>query len=386
MFNPSELERMPKKIESIFTDLELKIMQDIIRRIRINEEITRSADWQIYRLVQMGKHTEEIKKYIQATLQLTDKEINTLFEDAAQSGYVRDKKLYEATGKEFIPFQENQELQQTVQAIISQTKSAMENITQTTGFMVEVGGKMTITPTSVYFQQTLDRVVMGVASGTFDYNSFLKEIIHEMTKSGLRTVDYASGWHNRIEVATRRAVMTGITQLTGQINDYNAQQLDTEYFEVSWHATARPEHQVWQGKVYTRKELETVCGLGTGPGLCGWNCYHSYYPFIPGVSKRQWTDEQLRQMNVHENKPKSYGGKEYTKYEATQRQRQLESLMRIQRQRIQLLKEGGANAEDITAAQAKYRATMAQYVNFSKAMNLPQQRERIYMDGLGRVG
>ncbi len=386
MFNPSELERMPKKIESIFTDLELKIMQDIIRRIRINEEITRSADWQIYRLVQMGKHTEEIKKYIQATLQLTDKEINTLFEDAAQSGYVRDKKLYEATGKEFIPFQENQELQQTVQAIISQTKSAMENITQTTGFMVEIGGKMTITPTSVYFQQTLDRVVMGVASGTFDYNSFLKEIIHEMTKSGLRTVDYASGWHNRIEVATRRAVMTGITQLTGQINDYNAQQLDTEYFEVSWHATARPEHQVWQGKVFSRQELIDICGLGTGPGLCGWNCYHSYWPFIPGVSKRQWTDEQLEKMNATENTPKKYKGKEYTKYEATQRQRQLESLMRIQRQRIQLLKEGGANAEDITAAQAKYRATMAQYVNFSKAMNLPQQRERIYMDGLGRVG
>lgn len=386
MFNPSELERMPKKIESIMNDLELKIMQDIIRRIRINDEITRSADWQIYRLVQMGKNSEEIKKYIQQALQLADKEIEKLYEDAAQSGYVRDKKLYEATRKEFIPFQENQELQQTVQAIISQTKSAMENITQTTGFMVEIGGKMTITPTSVYFQQTLDRVVMGVASGTFDYNSFLKEIIHEMTKSGLRTVDYASGWHNRIEVATRRAVMTGITQLTGQINDYNAQQLDTEYFEVSWHATARPEHQVWQGRVYTRQQLIDICGLGTGPGLCGWNCYHSYWPFIPGVSKRQWTDEQLRQMNVYENKPKSYGGKEYTKYEATQRQRHLESLMRIQRQRIQLLKEGGANAEDITAAQAKYRATMAQYVNFSKAMSLPQQRERIYVDGLGRLG
>lgn len=386
MFNPSELERMPKKIESIFTDLELKIMQDIIRRIRINEEITRSADWQIYRLVQMGKHTEEIKKYIQATLQLTDKEINTLFEDAAQSGYVRDKKLYEATGKEFIPFQENQELQQTVQAIISQTKSAMENITQTTGFMVEIGGKMTITPTSVYFQQTLDRVVMGVAAGTFDYNSFLKEIIHEMTKSGLRTVDYASGWHNRVEVAARRAVMTGITQLTSKINDINAAALGTDYFEVSWHATARPEHQVWQGKVFSRQELIDICGLGTGPGLCGWNCYHSYWPFIQGVSKRQWTDEQLEKMNATENAPKKYKGKEYTKYEATQRQRQLESLMRIQRQQIKLLKEGNANAEDITAAQAKYRATMAQYVNFSKTMNLPQQRERIYVDGLGRLG
>ncbi len=386
MFNPSELERMPKKIESIFTDLELKIMQDIIRRIRINEEITRSADWQIYRLVQMGKHAEEIKKYIQATLQLTDKEINTLFEDAAQSGYVRDKKLYEATGKEFIPFQENQELQQTVQAIISQTKTELENITQTTGFAIEVGGKMTVTPTAVYFQQTLDRALIGVTSGTFDYNSTLKTVIKEMTKSGLRTVDYASGWHNRVEVAARRAVMTGITQLTSKINDINAAALGTDYFEVSWHATARPEHQVWQGKVFSRQELIDICGLGTGPGLCGWNCYHSYWPFIPGVSKRQWTDEQLEKMNATENTPKKYKGKEYTKYEATQRQRQLESLMRIQRQRIQLLKEGGANAEDITAAQAKYRATMAQYVNFSKAMNLPQQRERIYMDGLGRVG
>lgn len=386
MFNPSELERMPKKIESIFTDLELKIMQDIIRRIRINEEITRSADWQIYRLVQMGKSSEEIKKYIQQTLQLADKEIEKLYEDAAQFGYVRDKQLYEAAGVKFIPYKDNQELQQTVQAIISQTKTELENITQTTGFAIEVGGKMTVTPTAVYFQQTLDRALIGVTSGTFDYNSTLKTVIKEMTKSGLRTVDYASGWHNRVEVAARRAVMTGITQLTSKINDINAAALGTDYFEVSWHATARPEHQVWQGKVFSRQELIDICGLGTGPGLCGWNCYHSYWPFIPGVSKRQWTDEQLEKMNATENTPKKYKGKEYTKYEATQRQRQLESLMRIQRQQIKLLKEGNANAEEITAAQAKYRATMAQYVNFSKAMNLPQQRERIYMDGLGRVG
>lgn len=386
MFEPSELERMPKKIESIFTDLELKIMQDIIRRIRINEEITRSADWQIYRLVQMGKHAEEIKKYIQEALQLADDEIVKLYDDAAEFSYTRDKKLYEAAEVKFIPYKENQEMQQTVQAIISQTKTELENITQTTGFAIKVGGKMTVTPTAVYFQQTLDRALIGVTSGTFDYNSTLKTVIKEMTKSGLRTVDYASGWHNRVEVAARRAVMTGITQLTSKINDINAAALGTDYFEVSWHATARPEHQVWQGRVYTRQQLIDICGLGTGPGLCGWNCYHSYWPFIPGISKRTYTDEQLDKMNTVENTPKKYKDKEYTKYEATQRQRRLESLMRIQRQRIQLLKEGGANAEDITAAQAKYRATMAQYVSFSKAMNLPQQRERIYVDGLGRLG
>jgi len=169
------------------------------------------------------------------------------------------------------------------------------------------------------------------------------------------------------------------------INDFNAQQLGTEYFEVSWHATARPTHQVWQGRVYTRQQLVDVCGLGTGPGLCGWNCYHSYWPFIPGVSVRQWTDEELDRMNAKENTPKKYKGKEYTTYEATQRQRYLETKMRALRRQIKLLKEGGANEDEIIAAQAKYRASMAEYTDFSKKMGLPQEMERVYMDGLRRI-
>ena len=386
MFNPSELERMPKELEKIMSELELRVMQDIIRRIKINDEITRSADWQIYRLVQLGKSKREIKKAIKDALELSNKEIKHLYKDVIRQGYVRDEALYKAKGKPMIKFEDNAELQQLIQSVIEQTKNELTNITQTMGFALDYGGKTVFTPLSQYLQSVLDRVTLGVISGTFDYNSTLKKVVQELTKSGVRTVDYASGWHNRVEVAARRAVMTGITQLTSKINDINAAALGTDYFEVSWHATARPEHQVWQGRVYTRQQLIDICGLGTGPGLCGWNCYHSYWPFIPGISKRTYTDEQLDKMNTVENTPKKYKDKEYTKYEATQRQRRLESLMRIQRQRIQLLKEGGANAEDITAAQAKYKATMAQYVDFSKAMNLPQQRERIYVDGLGRLG
>ena len=180
--------------------------------------------------------------------------------------------------------------------------------------------------------------------------------------------------------------MTGVNQVVGKINDQNAKALGTDFFEVSWHATARPEHQLWQGRVYSRKELTDICGLGTVTGLLGANCYHSYFPFIPGVSVRQWTDEELDQMNAKENELKNYKGKEYTTYEATQRQRQLETLMRAQRRKIKLLKSGGADEDDIVNAMAKYRATMSQYTTFSKQMGLQQQRERIYADGLGRVG
>lgn len=386
MFTPSELERMPVEIERIMSELEIRIMQDIIRRISINDEITRSADWQIYRLVQMGKSSEEIQKYIQQALKLTDAEIKKLYEGVIESGYARDNALYEAVGADFIPFKENAELQQLIQAVILQTKEQIENITQTLGFAINMNGVRVFTPLAEYLQRTLDAAVFEVTSGIFDYNTTLKKVIAEMIKSGLRTVDYETGWSNRVEVAARRALMTGVNQVVGHINDRNAEALNTDFFEISWHATARPTHQVWQGRVYSRKELETVCGLGTITGLLGANCYHSYYPFIPGVSKRQWTDEQLDEMNAKENEIKTYKGKDYTTYEATQRQRRLESLMRSQRQRIKLLKAGGADEEDIISAMAKYRATMSQYTAFSKQMGLPQQRERIYIDGLGRVG
>lgn len=126
-------------------------------------------------------------------------------------------------------------------------------------------------------------------------------------------------------------------------------------------------------------------GYGTGEGLCGWNCYHSFSPFIPGVSVPTYTAEQLEEMNRQENTPKEYQGKQYTAYQATQRQRRLETQMRAERQKIHLLQVGGADEKDITSAKCRYRATSAEYARFSKAMDLPQQRERVTIDGLGDV-
>lgn len=385
MFTPSELERMPIPIEQRMAELEMNIMQDIIRRIQINEEITRSADWQIYRLVQMGKSSEYIQKQIQQTLKLSDEEIDNLYERAIQSGYARDKKLYEAVGKDFIPFKENTELQQLIQSVISQTKNQMTNITQTLGFAIEMGGKTVFTPLSEYLQRTLDTAMLAVTDGTFDYNSTLKKIVQEMTKSGLRTVGYASGWSNRVEVAARRALMTGVGQVTGHISETNARELETDKFEVSWHSTARPSHQEWQGRVYTMDELKSICGYGSVIGLKGATCYHDFYAFVEGVSERQYTDKQLDEMNAKENEPREYNGRKYNAYEATQRQRQLETLMRAQRQKIKLLDKGGADPNVLQSAQIKYRETMRQYKLFSQEMRLPQQMERVYMDGLRRV-
>ncbi len=179
--------------------------------------------------------------------------------------------------------------------------------------------------------------------------------------------------------------MTGVSQLTGKISDMNAKKLGTEHFEVAWHSGARPSHAVWQGKVWSKKELVTVCGLGTGPGLLGWNCYHEYYPFVKGISERNWTDEWLEEQNRKENTPKSFNGKEHTLYEAKQQQRKMETAMRAQREKVVLLKQGGADLDDVMLARAKYQGQLNEYARFCKKMGLTEEKERIYYDMRGRI-
>ena len=388
MFTPTEIEALPSAMEQLYRSLQLNIMSDLTERLKANgEEITSAVDWQINRLYELGVSKDEIDSLIQSTLDVSDDEINRIYDEVVKSGYARNEELYTSKGKEYIPYAENKQLQQLVKAVKNQTKSEYRNITGSLGFAVRnPDNTVSFTPLAKFYQDTLDNGLMQIASGAFDYNTVLKRVVKTMTDSGLRSVEYSSGWSNRVDVAARRALMTGFNQVVAKVNEDNAEQLGTEYFEVSYHRGARPTHQVWQGRVYSKKELETVCGLGTVTGLCGANCYHSYSPFIKGIDTPTYSEEELDRMNEEENTPKEYNGKTYTAYEAQQRQRQLETAMRADRQKIELLTQGGADDDTITGAKAKYFQRQDEYVKFSKAMNLPQQWERITVDGKNALG
>lgn len=386
MSKPGEIEAISMALEPQLRRLEESIMEDIVRRIKINGEITRAADWQITRLQQLGMSKREIKKQIKQALSLSPKEINHLYKDIIRKGYERDAELYKYKGKTQIPFEENEELQQLLGAVSEQTSGELKNISQSLGFAKRgADGKLAFTPVADYYQKTLDSAMLDISSGAIDYNTVLKRTVKEMTNSGLRTVDYATGYSSRATVAARRAVMTGLSQLTAKVNEQTAEELETDTFEITWHGGARPSHW-WGGKWYTKAELISVCGLGTVTGLCGANCYHDYYPVIPGVSEPTYTQEELNELNAKEREKITFGGKQYDKYEATQRQRRLETTMRAQRQEIHLLKEGGADEDSLIEARARYRKTSDEYARFSKAMELPQQRERVTVDGLGNIG
>lgn len=377
--------RMANKVAAHYVELEERIIQDIVRRIVKTGEVTSTADWQINRLKIIGYSSEDIEKMLKTTLNKSYPEMFELYDKVINWEYVRNKDLYEQVNAEYIPFEKNKHLNQAINGIAQQSLEDLENITRSLGFYLDINGKKTMTPLSQVYTEHLDRACFDIVSGAFDYNSVLRRTVTQLTNSGLRTIDYASGWHNRVDVAARRAVMTGLSQITGKITDYNAKKLGTEYFEVAWHAGARPTHAVWQGKVWTKEQLVSVCGLGTVTGLLGANCYHEYYPFFPGISERNWTDQWLEEKNQEENKPKEFQGKEYTVYEAKQRQRQMETAMRAQREKVRALQKGKADQDEILAHKMKYQGQLNEYARFSKKMGLRQERERIYLDMKGRV-
>ena len=378
-------DQVADKIAARYIGLEERILQDIARRIKKTGEITSTADWQINRLRILGYSSEDIEREIKKTLDASYPEMFELYDKVIDWEYVRNKDVYEQINAEFIPYEENRQLQQITDAVIQQSLEDLENVTKSLGFYLDYNGRKVLTPLSQVYTNYLDNACFDVVTGAFDYGSVLRRVVTQLTNSGLRKIEYGSGYASRVEVAARRAVMTGVANLTGEIADYNAKKLGTEYFEVEWHAGARPAHSVWQGRVWTKEQLYSVCGLGTVTGLLGANCYHTYYPFFPGISERNWSDDWLEEQNRKESKPKEFRGKEYTLYETKQRQRQMETAMRAQREKVQMLQDGGADRQEVMLQKAKYQGQLNEYAAFSRKMRLKEERERIYIDGRGRI-
>lgn len=383
-----ELEKIPQPFEKQMSKLEMRIMKEIVRAIRINWFSTSTADRQIQMLIEMGRSEESIRQYVKAALEVTDKELDRIFSDELYKFYYGYSRIYKSFGMDQKPVEENQQLLALIESVRRQTSETFQNITGSMGFAIRdpSTGNLMYSPLMQFYRDTMDAAAMDMDSGSVSYDKSLSRIINTMTTSGVRWIDYESGWHNRINVAARRAVMTGFRQVQGKINEQVAEDLGTDSYEVSYHVGARPSHQIWQGRVYTYEQLQSVCGLGSVTGLHGANCYHDYNAFIPGISVRTYTDDQLDEMAANENTPKEYNGKEYTTYEALQEQRKKETAMRKTREDIKLLQEGRAEPDTIIIKQAKYQGQMQDYKRFSAELGLPEQMDRVYHDGLGRIG
>lgn len=333
MLSPEWYEACTDQILILYSRLEDDILKDIVRRILKTSMVTDSAKWQAEMLEEAGLlYNDIIQKIAKYTPQTAD-ELRLLFEDAGTEVMKNDNIIAEsATGKELHLSDSKLKI---LKANYRNTLGNLRNLTNTTAMTSQAA-----------FIAACNDAHMQITSGAFSYQEAVRNAIKRAVQGGL-TVKYPTGHIDKLDVAVRRAALTGVGQTAAKISIMNAEEMDCDLMEITAHAGARPEHAKWQGKLVSRtgKNVGRIVdgvrvlsladiGYGTGAGFRGWNCRHDWNPYFEGYSTLNYTDEQLANLD---EKSIEYDGEMYSQYEISQMQRAQERKIReLKRQAVKM--------------------------------------------------
>lgn len=378
MLAPDYLDHAPDRLVLLWQQVEDDILRDVARRISKMDTMTSTANWQLWRYEQTEALRQDVVKKLARYTGKSEAEIRRLMQEAATRAMEAEDEIYYHYGKEPTPFAENETLQALLNAGYQQTAGTFHNLTATTANTV-----------SGQFEAALDRAHLKVSSGAFDYKSAVKSAVDSLADT-MKYVTYPTGHTDTLEVAARRAVLTGVNQTGAKLQVARADEMGVEFFETTAHGGARPSHAEWQGRQfhwggavdYMGKhypDFEAATGYGTGAGLCGWNCRHTFFAIFPELgAPPAWTQESLEALNARDIE---YNGGRYTRYEISQMQRARERTVRRYKRRY--LAEDAAGA-DTTASAVKLRQARQELTDFVSATGGRVDSARTSVAGFGR--
>lgn len=371
---PPEFYDVNLSLLSVHKELQEEILRDIVRRLQKTDfSLTLTAEWQTEKLLQTGKLYEEILSEIAKRTGKQKAEIARVFENAEIEMTERAEALCTATGEKIENL--SPALHKTIRAALSKTATEAANLTKTTA----------VTAQTAYIFAA-DIAHQKVVSGAFSYDEAIRSAVLSAAGKDL-TVVYPSGHVDSLDVAVRRAVLTGTNGTAGKIADTVGEELELDLREITAHAGARPEHAVWQGKIVSmsgRKGYLSPADIGYGDvrGFMGANCRHNWYPYIEGTP-RSYTDAELAEMA---RETVTVDGEEMPLYEAIQKQRGYERAVRKTKRELVALDELSKNEKDpiklsadkaeFSARSVKLKAQEARLADFCKKAGLDRDRTR----------
>lgn len=378
MLQPDYLDHAPDEMVQLWQTVEDDILRDVARRIGKMDGMTPTANWQLWRYQQIEAVREEVVKLLAKYSGKSEREIRRILQEACTAALEADDEIYYHYGKTPTPFAESVPLQNLLNAGYRQTSGTWSNLTATTANTVTGA-----------FERVLDEAWLKVSSGAFDYKSAVKTAVDTLADD-MPYITYPTGHTDTLEVAARRAILTGVNQTAGKLQDARMEEMGVEYVETTAHGGARPTHAEWQGKRFhlggdkvldgkMYKDFVRETGYGTGAGLCGWNCRHQYFACFPELGDPpSWTQESLEQLNARNVE---YNGQMYTQYEISQMQRARERNVRKWKRRY--LAEDAAGS-DTTAAAVRLKAARESLKQFTRDTGGQLDSARTMVSGFGR--
>ena len=354
-------------VVELHSQVELDILADIARRIVKTGYFTDTAQWQLRKAKEFGYLQGDVNGILSKATGLSRKEVQKLMTAAGIKSLASDDAIYKAAGLSPAAIAESPALTAMLLQGTDTTMALIGNYTKTTAKV-----------STVAFNSILDRAFIQITSGAFDQTTAIKRAIRELATSGIEKIAYPSGATSSIETAVRRAVTTGVNQSVSKLQLLRAEEMGCELVETSSHAGARPSHAEWQGKVFCIKghhkrygDFYRETGYGTGEGLCGWNCYHSFYPYFEGLSTPSFSRDPSRDA----------GRTNGDDYELQQKQRYYE-------RKIREAKKECSTIDAAMNSATNDELTKELYGDFQKAsVKLKQREARLseFIDETGRT-
>ena len=365
MLEPKYLEDLPESVIELYGKVEQDILSDMARRLMAYDYWLDSSLWQERKLKEVGVLHDDIVTVMAGITGKSQAEIRRVMREACTRALKADGRTYAAAGLVIPGFNSSKALKNTLNAGLKATLGTFKNLTGTTA-----------NTASRQFEAALDRAWLKIKSGAFSTDTAVRDAIKELSAAGVGAITYPSGRVDTLETAVRRAIVTGVNKTAGEVQWQLADEMGCDLVQVTAHGGARPEHAAWQGGIYSRsgksrkyKDFKETTGYGTGAGLCGWNCRHSFGPYIEGAPKA-YSDKMLENYNAEKYE---YNGQKMTEYEASQKQREIERNIRRWKRENKAMEAAGL---DTSESAVKIRSWQEKEKDFIRQTGLKRQSVR----------
>ena len=388
MLDDKKLDKILEKFFIRFNKYNTKVLQKLGDTIGQFSDLTPSEAQVLAQKLKYGNDIDELVVELSLITNQSMDDIYLVLDKVADENVAFSEIYFKARNKEFIEYKNNDRLQRLVNAIANETAESLYNISQTSaiGFTLkdEITGTTEFKPLKQLYNDVIDEAVYNVSMGVSDYNSAMRNTIRQLgVKTHEEKIGFASGYNRRIDSQVKQNVLTGIRQVNINIQEQIGQQFGSDGVEISAHSPCAEDHLAIQGKQYSNAEFDRLNGNLERP-LGEYNCRHFVFPIVLGVSRPSYSNKLLRQYETESNSIIEYDGSKYTKYEATQVQRQLETKIRQYKYR-QIIARSSGDKKEIAAAQDKIKQITDKYVDFSNKAKLPVYKDRLTVSGYRKI-
>lgn len=410
MITEEQVEQIVSKLIERIQEANTKYLKSIGSSIKAIRELTPAEAQKLIQILKYGGRYEDIVKEIAKYTNLNIKDIDEIFKQYSIKDQMFNKQFYEYRNRLFMPYEENMILQRQTQALANIVKNEMYNFTRSNVLGYTINGKFYNLRET--YNKLLDEAFLNVGQGKETFDSAMTNIMKKIGGSGLKTIDYESGRSVRLDSTVRMHLKGRLRELHNENQKIIGEEIDSDGIEISVHGNPAPDHEYVQGRQFSINHYDENGKLIEGEyeklqkgeqakdykgkiytldhdGKNGYrpisemNCYHYVFNIVLGVNEPEYSDKQLNDIIKEAHKKIKIDGKEYTKYECTQIQRNLERKIREQKD-TQILAKASGNEALIGESQQKITQLTNKYREISQASGLPTKMQRTKVSGYKR--